>query len=101
MLIVLMGRGLLRRRISLGRLGIAAMSSAVLFFVVTNFGSWLSFDTFPPTLSGLASCYIAGIPFFKGTLLGDVLYSAVLFGGYALAQRRWSWLREPTQVSTL
>jgi hypothetical protein len=39
------------------------------------------------TLSGLMNCYIAGVPFFRGTLVGDLVYSAVLFGGFALLER--------------
>jgi hypothetical protein len=37
-------------------------------------------------LAGSMTCYAAGIPFFKGTLFGNLFYSAVLFGGFELAQ---------------
>lgn len=100
-LIVLMGRILLRsggHKTFWWRLCGGALGSSVLFFVVTNFGSWMTFTTYPPTWEGLVACYVAGIPFFRGTLTGDVIYAAVLFGGYALAQRRWTWLREARAV---
>ena len=38
---------------------------------------------------GLMACYIAGVPFFAGTLLGNVFYSAVMFGGFELAKRQY------------
>ena len=38
---------------------------------------------------GLMSCYAAGIPFLKGTLLGDLFYSLVLFGGFAIVQYKF------------
>jgi len=46
-----------------------------------------------PTFSGLLSCYAAGIPFFKNTLLGDIFYVGVLFGSFEWAQRRIPSLR--------
>jgi hypothetical protein len=66
-----------------------SLSASVLFFAVTNFGSWLMYDMYPKTAAGLMQSYMAGIPFFRGTLLGDLFYSAVLFGSYALARRRF------------
>jgi uncharacterized protein DUF6580 len=39
-------------------------------------------------LSSLAACYAAALPFFRNTLLGDALYTAALFGGFALLERR-------------
>jgi hypothetical protein len=33
------------------------------------------------------TCYAAGVPFFPGTVAGDLVYSAALFGAYTLLQR--------------
>ena len=63
------------------------MSGSVVFYVVTNLGVWLVGDLYPRTLDGLATCYIAAIPFFRNTLAGDAGYTVALFGGFALAQR--------------
>ena len=76
------------------RIGGAALASAILFFVVTNFGVWLSSGMYPPTLAGLAACYVAAIPFFQNTLAGDLFFAALLFGGFALAERALPALRE-------
>jgi hypothetical protein len=73
----------------------AALASSVLFYLITNFGSWLVFDFYPRTLDGLVTCYIAGLPFFRNTLLSNALFTLVLFGGFALAQRWVASLREP------
>jgi hypothetical protein len=40
-------------------------------------------------LTGLAECYVVAIPFFRNTLLSDLFYSALLFGGLALAEKQW------------
>jgi len=48
--------------------------SALIFFIVSNFGVWVTggyvFD-----FNGLLSCYIAAIPFFKNTLISTCLFS--------------------------
>ena len=86
----------LRRKQSVWRLAGASLAAAVLFFAVTNFGVWALEDWYPKTLPGLAECYAAAIPFFRNTLWSDLFYSAVLFGGLMLAERRWRWLAEQT-----
>jgi len=74
--------------------GGAALTSSVLFFVLTNFGVWLVSDLYPRTAAGLVGCYIAAIPFFRNTLAGNAFYTLVLFGGFALAQRYIPVLRQ-------
>ena len=73
-----------RPRPTEGRIAAASVAGSVLFFTNTNFGVWATQSLYPPTLAGLWQCYVAAIPFFRNTLLGDLLYTAALFGGYAL-----------------
>jgi hypothetical protein len=91
-LIALLGQIALSRPTVL-RVGAAALASSVLFFVITNFGTWLLSGMYPMTLSGLAACYVAAIPFFQNTVAGDLFYSALLFGGFALLERSVPALR--------
>lgn len=92
-LVVCIGLLLRKRRTPL-RIAGAALTSSVLFFVITNFGVWLFESLYPKTISGLATCYVAAIPFFQNTLVGDALYTAVLFGGFALVEKWFPVLRE-------
>jgi hypothetical protein len=136
LLAVLWGRLLLRHASAL-RIAAVSVLVSVQFFLMTNFGIWLSVSVDPQTLpdgaavvfqdnakypapipvkysrnlSGLIACYIAALPFagtnapplgFLGNqLLGDLFYTALLFGVYALL---WSGvllprrLREPAAV---
>lgn len=57
------------------------IAGSILFFLVTNFGVWWMFTMYSKTPHGLLECYIAAIPFFRGTLGGDLIGSAILFGG--------------------
>jgi len=69
-------------------IGTAAAAGSVQFFLITNFAVWLSStQTYPHTLAGLVSCYVAGIPFYGRTLASDLLYSAVFFGLHAWLSR--------------
>jgi|SRR3954453_24147419 hypothetical protein len=80
-------------RISVLRVATAAIASSLTFFVVTNLGVWAMSGMYPLTPSGLAACYVAAIPFFQNTLAGDLFYSGVLFGGFALIERAVPALR--------
>lgn len=85
----------LRNRVSGVRVAGYSFASAVLFFVVTNFATWLTAraGVGDACTQGLAACYVAAIPFFKGTLVGTMFWSAVLFGGFELMRRRWPALQ--------
>jgi len=75
-------------------IGGAAIVGALLFFVLTNFGVWAMGQMYPKTPAGLLNCYVAAIPFFQNTLLSNLFYSALLFGGLAIAENRFAKLRE-------
>lgn len=55
---------------------------------------------YPKTWDGLAACYIAAIPFFHNTLLGDAVYTTVLFGSLALVEKGLPALREPALTAS-
>ncbi len=63
----------------------STLLGSVLFFVITNFAVWAFYSWYPHTLAGLGQCFTMAIPFFRGTLMGDLFYVAILFGVYELA----------------
>jgi hypothetical protein len=83
--IYLLGRSL--SQASPLRLALITVLSSTLFFLITNFGVWALFDFYPKTISGLLECYITGIPFFRNTLIGDIVFTGVFFFGYRLIYR--------------
>jgi hypothetical protein len=70
----------LKKRKSLMTVFAGSILSAVIFFIVTNFSSWLTL--YPHTTDGLRQCYILAIPFFRGTLVSSVAYSLVFYAAY-------------------
>ena len=96
-LVVCLGLGLRRWRTA-GTIAGATLASALLFFVITNFGVWAFGTLYPKTAQGLGACYVAAVPFFQNSLLGDAVYAAMIFGGWALAERQFPRLREPAAI---
>ena len=93
-LTVLIGWAVASRKTPL-TIGAAAIASSVLFFVLTNFGMWLFSGFYPLTSAGLVACYVAAIPFFQNTLAGDLMFTALLFGGFAIVERLVPAIRRP------
>ncbi|MCX7978025.1 MAG: hypothetical protein N2578_03390 [Bdellovibrionaceae bacterium] len=58
--------------------GASALSSSLVFFVVSNFGVWFLGGGYPATTEGLLECYLMAIPFLGWQLGGDLFYSALL-----------------------
>ena len=69
-----------------------SMASAVVFFIITNFGSWLVL--YPHTMAGLRECYILAITFFRSSLASTMAYSLVFFTAY-------EWILKRCQSSVL
>jgi len=95
---VLIGMSI-RKKVTVGSVMVASLSSSVIFFLITNFAAWLASPFYPQTAAGLAECYVAGLVFFRDTtygisfflndLLGTVFFSAVFYGSFYLAQMRF------------
>ena len=83
--IVLLGGWLKGRKNFFNVLG-GSFASSLIFFVITNFGAWLSL--YPRTLAGFMECYTMAIPFFRTTVFSTVAYSLVLFAAYEWLYQR-------------
>ena len=78
----------LRARPSVARIVGTTLAGSVVFFLITNFAAWVAFDRlYPRSLGGVLECYVVGLPFFRNTILGDMVYSGILFGGFALLEQ--------------
>jgi hypothetical protein len=69
------------------RLAAVSILASLLFFTVSNYGSFL--QMYPHTFGGLVSSYIAGWPFLRNAITGDLFYTTLLFGVYHLASKRY------------
>ncbi len=87
LLITVIGFFLFKTKVTAPRILAGSLLSTVLFFLITNFACWPGSTTYTQDFSGLMTCYVAGVPFLRGTLFGDLFYSGVLFGVFALLQQ--------------
>ena len=63
----------------------SALASSLVFFVVTNFACWALGTMYPHTAAGLTECFVAALPFYRWMPVGDLAWTAALFGGLKAA----------------
>jgi len=86
-LIVVIGIVMLKK-VSVKKLIFASITASVSFFAITNFGVWALGTLYPKTPAGLMESYIAAIPFFQNSLIGDLFFVGVMFGVYELVKHK-------------
>jgi len=57
----------------------AALASSVSFYLITNLTSWAWLDRYPKSFHGVMMSYVAGLPFFRHALEGDLLFTMAMF----------------------
>ncbi len=87
---------LLKSRVTLTNTAFAVVAASIIFFLLTNFGAWMMSGIYVKSAEGLMQAYVAGIPFFQNSLLGNLGFAALIFGGYHLLQKNVTALK--TQV---
>lgn len=89
LLVVLIGRAISSSKNAL-KIGAGAVAGSLVFFLLSNFGVWLFGDGIMYTrdLNGILDCFAAGVPFYRNTLLGDLIYTGVFFGIFEFVQSR-------------
>jgi hypothetical protein len=86
-LIVVLGIVMLKK-VSIKNLIFASLTASISFFAITNFGVWALGTLYPKTPAGLLESYIAAIPFFQNSLIGDLFFVGVMFGVYELVKSK-------------
>ena len=88
---------ILQKRVSIGRLGFACLAAPGAFYLISDFGVWLGYGSYPHTWAGLIACYVAAIPYQGRITASTVLFSAILFGGQHIYAARAAQ-RKPAQA---
>jgi hypothetical protein len=77
---------LILKKINIQRVIGGAISASVLFFIISNFGVWLTSPAYDISFQGFIACYTMAIPFFHMSVVGDLFYCGVLFGLFEFAK---------------
>jgi hypothetical protein len=88
---------LLQKRFSIGRLAFACLAAPTSFYLISDFGVWLGFNSYPHTWNGLVACYVAAIPFQGRITASTILFSIILFGAQQIHAKR---VAKRTQLQT-
>jgi hypothetical protein len=74
----------------------AALASSVSFFLISNLLAWAALpQMYPRGLNGIVMAYVAGLPFFRGTLESDLFFSVAFFGTPVLLNALSGWFSKP------
>lgn len=84
---IVLGRILLSSRTSLPRFASAVALGPTSFFAASNFAVWYVSGMYPHTGSGLVTCYIAGLPFYRNDLISTTIVAGLAFGVPVLVRR--------------
>jgi len=74
------------------------ITSSLIFYLITNFGVWAFQDMYPKNFEGLLTCYLAGVPFLKNMLAGDVFYLTILIAAFRFSEKKLPVLQENYSV---
>ena len=77
-LIIAVVLGLLINKFKFTEILFYGVASSVCFFLVTNFGAWLTLEMYEKNLTGLFQSYVLAIPFFHNTLISTLFYLIIL-----------------------
>ena len=80
---------LVRSKVTVTNVVLASFISASLFFLITNFAFFYPATLYPHNFSGILTSYAAGLPFFRNMLIGNMVFSAVLFSSFYLLSKRY------------
>lgn len=80
---------LLREKVNVTNVALASFISASVFYLITNFAFFYPISLYPHNISGVLTSYAAGLPFFRNMLVGNLVFSAVLFSSFYLLAKRY------------
>ncbi len=91
----------LLKKVTLGNLFFASVSGSLFFFLLTNFAFFYPISAvpnpilgqYPHSMIGIVASYEAGLPFLKNQILGDLVYCGLLFGTFALLEKKFTAIR--------
>ncbi len=66
--------GLFIKKLKFSEIIFSGLVSSVCFFLITNFGAWITLNMYEKNFAGLMSSYTLAIPFFQNTLISTFLY---------------------------
>lgn len=90
---------ILVKKVSVANVFVATLAGVLIHWIVSDFGMWIGFDTYPKTLAGFWQCLVAAIPFELKFLYGTLVYSAIMFMGFEVLKSKYPSLKQHSAIA--
>ena len=80
LVVMMLGAGMFRNSMSSRRVIGASLLASASFFLASNYTVWAEWSMYPKTSGGLGTCYIAALPFFRNSVISEIVFSLLIFG---------------------
>ncbi len=87
------------KNVNLTNVALGSLAAVLVHWLITDIDPWLQGTMYAKSFYGYGESLIAAIPFEKPMLLGNIVYGAILFGGFELAKSRFAVLRTSKEVA--
>lgn len=91
--------GSLLKKVTVVNVVTGALASVAVHWLLTDIDPWLQGTLYAHGPIGYFQSLIAAIPFEKNMLLGNLVFSAILFGGFELAKNKYTILRTSKELA--
>jgi hypothetical protein len=86
------------KKANVANVGIASLVSVAIHWLIIDL-PWMYGTLYPHNLTGYGQSLVAAIPFERNMILGDIVFCAILFGGFELAKSKYAVLRGRTELA--
>jgi len=97
--------GMFIKKVSIKNIILVVIIATLVHWIITDFGVWvehgLDITTGKPytnDLAGLWKCLYLALPYEKNMLIGNFVFSGILFGAFEWAQKRFPALRPQVSI---
>ena len=86
-LMVMIGRFI--KKVNIKNVILTGVLAALLHWIITDFGVWLDGRIYQMNFKGFVACYVAALPYLQNMLIANLVFGAIMFGVFELAQRKF------------
>jgi len=91
--------GSLIKTVNVNTVLLGSLAGVLIHWLVTDIEPWLGGTLYNKDITGYYQSLIAAIPFEKNLLLGNLLFGAVLYGGFELAKSKFTILKSQKELA--
>ena len=91
--------GSLIKTVNVNTVLLGSLAGVLIHWLVTDIEPWLGGTLYNKDITGYYQSLIAAIPFEKNLLLGNLVFGAVLYGGFELAKSKFTILKSKKELA--